>query len=96
MPGLLQLTLDAQVALARVVSCHAHDQFADRLHESWAANALLGRVGVVGGYQLAMSSEDRVRRDDPCGLVEKSSTEWFAFGCEASPLVVGQAQPLIA
>jgi hypothetical protein len=61
MPDLLQLTTDAQVAPARVVRCHAHDQFADGFDESRAANALLLRVGVVLRDQLAMPRAVEVR-----------------------------------
>ena len=96
MPDLLQLTTDAQVTPAGVLGCHAHDQFTDGLHESGAADAVLVRVGVVGGYQLAVPSEDRVGRDDSSDLVEQSSTEWFALGCEAAALIVGQARSLVA
>ncbi|MGK0522266.1 MAG: hypothetical protein ACJAUC_004988, partial [Planctomycetota bacterium] len=41
-------------------------------------------------------SHDRVWRDDRSDPVEKSSAEWLALSCEASPLVVVQSRPLLA
>jgi hypothetical protein len=46
--------------------------------------------------QPAMPSHDRVWRDDRSDPVEKSSAEWLALSCEASPLVVVQSRPLLA
>ena len=51
---------------------------------------------MVCGDQLTMPSQDRVRRDDASDLVEQASTERLALGGEASALIVGQAQPLLA
>jgi len=48
------------------------------------------------GNQLAVPSQDGVRRDNRGDASQQAATEWLAFGCETLALVVSQPWPLVA
>jgi len=92
---LLELALQPAVAPARVVLRHAHDQLADGLHDAGATDAL-GHVRPLGCDELAVPAQQGVRCDDGDDPVQQAATDRPALGREASALVVGQAQALVA
>lgn len=53
-------------------------------------------VTITKQDQLAVPSKDCVWRDDRGDTIQPATSEWFAFGRETPPLVVSQAQPLLA
>lgn len=77
MVELPRFALDSAVTPGRVVGCHAGDQFADRLHDAGAADAV-GAVGLLGGDQLPVPAQDRVGRDN--GDVAAQVLESVALG----------------
>jgi hypothetical protein len=84
-----------RVAPAGVLLGHAHDLFADALHEARPADAgLLRRMRVLGCDQSTMPPQDRVRRDDRRDLGEHLAAEGRALGGQPPALVVGEARPV--
>ena len=89
MAELLQLTLDASIAPARVVAGQPYDQLADLPHDAGAADALL-LVVVVDRDQSAVPSQDRVRPHDGRDPAKQATAQRLPLGGEPASLVVGQ------
>ena len=94
-PELLHLALDAAVAPAGIVLGHADDQFADRLHEPWPADAV-SLVGVLRRDQLSVPAQDGVGSDDRGNLGEQVASECVALGGESAPLILREPWPMAA
>jgi hypothetical protein len=83
MSKVLQRALDARVAPGGVLSRHTHDQRPDVCFQTWTATATTGIHRLADG-QLAMPSENGVRRDNRGHVGEPTASEPVSEGRETS------------
>ena len=91
MPKVLQGALNPRVAPGRVLRRHAHDQQPDVCLQTWAPTAATG-VRRRAGDQLAIPSENSVRRDDRGYVGQPAASEPVSKGREASPFRITESQ----
>jgi hypothetical protein len=77
----------------RVRGRHPDDQLFHLDGDGRTPEPAARRAVVLAGDQLAVPAQDRVRRDQARKLAEPATTDDPALDRQASPLVVGEAQP---
>jgi len=88
-------TLDPCVAPAGVFFRHPDNQLTDLLHHT-GTTYTLSWIRPLGGDQLAVPREDRLRRDDGGDLAQGLPAQQLSFGRQSTALVIGKMQSLAA
>jgi hypothetical protein len=94
-PQILQRTLEASVAPARILGRHPHDQTAN-LREHVGPSRPAFRVRPLPGDELPVPAENGVGRDDRRHLRQTPPAERRAQSGQAPPFVVGEPHALVA
>ena len=91
MPEVLEGTLDARVAPARVLLRHPSNQLADFHDHAAPRRSVLG-VGPCAGDELPVPSQQRVRRDDCRDLAQSRTAQPVGARGKFPPVVIGEPE----
>ena len=89
----LQRTLNARIALCGVLGRHPNDERCEACLQARTA-AMVGAIRPLARHQLAVPTQNGVRRHDGRDLREQPATEPVSSFGEASALAVGETQAL--
>jgi hypothetical protein len=92
MAEILERTLNPRVAPRRILRRHANHQTLNLCPDTGSSRSASG-VRPLARHQLAMPSENGVRRDDRGNPRERATAEAPADHGETAPFIIAQAQP---